>query len=209
MGIRVDRRAIKDTEKVFHLRRPTDAEIHGQILSVRGRSFSDPTFLSLNGLPVTQDIGPFARDRSKSSLGFGEAVFQAAKRAFATWQMFDLGWVRIVNLKAPIEFGQIIAVEVCALGLWSVNLSEIRETIDVKNEYGFIYATTKQHVEQGEESFLIRLDPVAGEVSYELEAVSRPRHLLAKLGFPVTRSYQHRFARDSHRRMREAVNLNL
>jgi uncharacterized protein (UPF0548 family) len=122
--------------------------------------------------------------------------------------MFDLGWVRVVNETAPIESRQIIAVEVRTLGLWSVNLSQIWETIDTETAFGFIYATTKQHVEQGEESFVLRLDSATGEVSYELEAVSRPRHILARLGFPVARFFQHRFARDSHRRMRDAVNLN-
>ena len=123
--------------------------------------------------------------------------------------MFDLGWVRVVNEAAPVQTKQIIAVEVRTLGFWSMNLSQIREIIDTETQFGFIYATTKQHVERGEESFLIRLDSVTGEVSYELEAVSRPRHFLARLGFPVTRYFQRKFVRDSHRRMREAVNLNL
>jgi uncharacterized protein (UPF0548 family) len=121
--------------------------------------------------------------------------------------MFDLGWVRVVNRSAPIECGQIIAVEVRALGFWSVNLSQILETVDSETEFGFLYSTTLHHVEQGEETFLLRFDPATGEVSYELEAVSRPRHFLARAGYPVTRSFQHRFARDSHRRMRQAVTL--
>jgi len=42
-------------------------------------------------------------------------------------------------------------------------------------------------------------------VIYRLEAVSRPRAFLARLGFPITRSFQHRFVRDTHRRMHEQV----
>jgi uncharacterized protein (UPF0548 family) len=57
------------------------------------------------------------------------------------------------------------------------------------------------HVEEGEELFLLEFDPATGQVSYQLEAVSRPRNLLARLGFPITRAFQHRFARDSHQRM--------
>ena len=119
--------------------------------------------------------------------------------------MFDLGWVRVVNASAPIECGQIIAVEVHSLGLWSVNLSRIIETVDSETEFGFFYSTTSHHVEQGEETFLLRFDPPTGEVSYELEAVSRPRQSLARVGYPVTRSFQHKFARDSHERMRQAT----
>ena len=121
--------------------------------------------------------------------------------------MFDLGWVRVVNADVPIKCGQIVAVEVRALGLWSVNLSQILETVDSETQFGYLYSTTLQHVEQGEETFLLRFDPATGEVSYELEAVSRPRHILARAGYPIARHFQHRFARDSHRRMRQAVTL--
>jgi len=119
--------------------------------------------------------------------------------------MFDLGWVRVVNTAAPIECGQIIAVEVHALGLWSVNLSQILETVDSETQFGFLYSTKLHHIEQGEETFLLRFDSATGEVSYELEAVSRPRHFLARAGYPMMRSFQHKFARDSHRRVRQAI----
>jgi uncharacterized protein (UPF0548 family) len=117
--------------------------------------------------------------------------------------MFDLGWVRVANPGAPIAVGQIVAVEVRALGLWSINLSQIIETVDTLTRFGFIYSTTRSHVEEGEERFLLEHDQATGEVVYRLEAVSRPRALLARLGLPVTRHFQHRFARDSHRRMGE------
>ena len=165
--------------------------------------------MSIYGEPAPLDPGRFAHDQSQSILGFGDEVFSSAKRAFMNWKMFDLGWVRVVNAAAPIKCGQIIAVEVRALGFWSVNLSRILETVDSETQFGFLYSTTNQHVEQGEETFILRRNPKTAEVSYELEAVSRPRHFLARLGFPVTRFFQHRFARDSHRRMREAVNLNV
>jgi uncharacterized protein (UPF0548 family) len=114
----------------------------------------------------------------------------------------------MLNTSALIACGQVVAVEVHSLGLWSVNLSLILETVDSGTRFGFLYSTTAEHVEQGEETFVLNYDPATGEVSYELEAVSRPRHVLAKLGYPVTRFFQHRFARDSHRRMRQAVTLN-
>jgi uncharacterized protein (UPF0548 family) len=165
--------------------------------------------LSIGGALAAVDPGTFAHDRSRSSLGFGDEVFASAKRAFVNWKMFDLGWVRVVNTTAQIECQQIIAVEVRALGFWSVNLSRILETVDTETQFGFLYSTTNQHVEQGEETFILRRNPETAEVSYELEAISRPRHFLAQLGFPMARFFQHRFARDSHRRMREAVNLNV
>ena len=194
---------------MFRLRRFTSAEIDEKILSVSASPPGSPRLLSIGGALVTADSRKFAHDRSRSSLGFGDEVFASAKRAFVNWKMVDLGWVRVVNAAAPIECGQIIAVEVHALGLWSENLSRILETVDSATQFGFLYSTTNQHIEQGEETFMLRHNPETAEVSYELEAVSRPRHFLARLGFPMSRFFQHRFARDSHRRMREAVNLNL
>jgi uncharacterized protein (UPF0548 family) len=119
--------------------------------------------------------------------------------------MFDLGWVRVANPGAEIAVGQAVAVEVRSVGLWSVNVSKIVAVLDTGNHFGFIYATTSMHVEQGEERFLLEFERAPGDVSYDLEAVSRPRSLLARMGFPVTRHFQHRFARDSHRRMREVA----
>jgi uncharacterized protein (UPF0548 family) len=194
---------------VFRFRRLTSAEIDVRILSASEGPSGSPRLLSIGGALATIDPDTFAQDRSRSSLGFGDEVFASAKCAFVNWKMFDLGWVRVVNTTAQIECQQIIAVEVFALGLWSVNLSRILETVDSDTQFGFLYSTTNQHVEQGEETFILRRNPETAEVSYELEAVSRPRHLLARLGFPMARFFQHRFARDSHRRMREAVNLNL
>jgi uncharacterized protein (UPF0548 family) len=147
----------------------------------------------------------FARDHSRSLLGKGEDCFAAAKLAFERWAMFDLGWVRVANLDAKIALGQPVAVEVKSLGLWSLNVSTIVAVLDSPNQFGFIYATTPMHVEQGEERFLLEFDPATGDVIYDLEAVSRPRTFLARIGLPVTRHFQHRFAGDSHRRMREAV----
>ena len=130
-------------------------------------------------------------------------MFAAARLAFQQWAMFDLGWVRVANSQVLIASGQIVAVEAHTLGLWTLNLSRITEVVDEPARFGFVYATTEMHVEQGEERFLIELAPETGEVFYELEAISRPRNWFARLGLPATRNFQHRFARDSHRRMAE------
>lgn len=132
-------------------------------------------------------------------------AFENARRAFEHWVMFDLGWVRVENSSARIKVGQIVAVQVHALGLWSLNHSHILEVIATPNKFGFVYGTTQIHVERGEERFLLELDPPTGEVTYTLEAVSHPGSLLTWLGYPVTRRFQRRFAENSQRRMQDAV----
>jgi uncharacterized protein (UPF0548 family) len=147
----------------------------------------------------------FAHDRSRTCLGDGELGFAAAVRAFERWVEFDLGWIRVANPSAEIRVGQIVAVEARALGLWSLNLSEIVDVARTATCFGFLYKTTPHHVEEGEERFVLTQEPETGAVWFELEAVSRPRSALARLGFPYTRACQHRFARESHWQMREAT----
>jgi uncharacterized protein (UPF0548 family) len=145
------------------------------------------------------------RDYSRTVLGFGDDAFTSARTAIARWREFDLGWVQVADTCVPFATGQIVAVIAHAAGLWSVNLSRIVDTIDTPRQFGFMYSTTPKHVERGEERFLIERDENTGEVSYTLEAVSRPRAALARLAYPYTRKMQHRFARESHTRMADAV----
>ena len=188
---------------MFQLTRPNAAAIDAKIAAASRLGWNEPRFLDCRG-----DVGStslptgFVRDRSESALGQGPNVFAEAKAAFARWVMFDLGWTRVANLQAPIRLGEIVAVEVFALSLWSVNLSRIVDVVDEPERFRFVYATTPLHAEEGEERFLLTLASRTGEVRYELEAVSRPHAWLARLGYPVTRSFQHRFARNSHARMR-------
>lgn len=182
------------------------AAIEKQIAAARSLPHRGPQFLTIQSHLQSPRL-PFiyAHDQSRTCIGQGDGVFEAARRAFSRWAMFDLGWVCVANPSASIVNGQIVAVEVHSLGLWSLNLSRIVEVVDNPARFGFLYATTTLHVEQGEERFLLDLDPATGEVWYELEAVSRPQSPLARIGLPITRAFQHRFARDSHRRMKQVT----
>jgi len=192
---------------VFTLKRPSASAIEQQLAAASRLPAATPELLPLTRNPISPpNIPPgFVHDHSRSNLDQGPAALAAAKRALKNWQMFNLGWVRVANLEAQISPGQIVAVEVHSLGLWTLNLSRIRGVVDTPTAFGFLYTTTTMHVEEGEERFLLEFTPETGEVFYDLEAVSRPRNPLARIGFPVTRAFQHRFARDSHQRMRQAV----
>jgi uncharacterized protein (UPF0548 family) len=195
---------------VFRLKRPNPAAIDAEIAAAEHLSADGPHILMLpKGLQTGFIPHGLAHDNSRSYLGRGADVFAKAKRTFQQWSMFDLGWARVANPQASIEAGQVVAVEVFCLGLWSLNLSRITDVVDTDGTFGFIYSTTYRHVEQGEERFLLEFDLATGDVWYELEALSRPRNVLARIGCAYTRAMQHRFARDSHRRMKLAVNAEL
>ena len=191
---------------MFRISQPADREVERRVLKASMASDLRGEYLDPSGgvRPVGLPNG-FVLDSHSTRIGEGKEAFERAIQAFNTWTEFDLGWVRVANALAPIEVGRIVAVEVRSLGLWSLNLSRIVSVTQIQNRFGFIYKTTAAHVEEGEERFEIVLNPASGDVWYETEAVSRPRDWMALFGYPVTRAFQHRFARESHRRMRSAV----
>jgi uncharacterized protein (UPF0548 family) len=97
-----------------------------------------------------------------------------------------------------------MAVEAHTLGLWSVSLSRVTEIVDTTTRFGFLYTTTRRHIEEGQERFVVEL-AAGGDVLYLIEAVSRPRSALARLGWPLARALQGGFRRDSLERIRRAV----
>jgi uncharacterized protein (UPF0548 family) len=147
-------------------------------------------------------------DRTRVKLGQGEGDFRAACGALERWRQFDLGWVEAWPDHCPLEVGQVVAVLGRAIGLWWLNACRIvyvvRETEPIRR-FGFAYGTLPAHAESGEERFLVEWDPATDEVWYDILAFSRPQLLATRLGYPVVRRAQRRFARESAARMQRAV----
>lgn len=70
--------------------------------------------------------------------------------------------------------------------------------------FGFAYGTLLEHMESGEERFLIEYCEEDQSVFYDLLAVSRPGNVLTRLGYPVARHLQKQFARGSKKAMQDA-----
>jgi len=165
---------------------------------------SSPRLLTTSGLLGAPPKG-FAHDLSRSLIGRGPQNFFRACEALKQWEQFDLGWVRVTNPLPAILPGELVAVEAHTGCFWSINFSRITEVVNSPNRFGFMYTTTSHHIEEGQECFIVELDPESESVSYLIEAVSHPRHLLARAGHPFSRVMQHRFSRDSQARMKLAV----
>jgi uncharacterized protein (UPF0548 family) len=133
-------------------------------------------------------------DRNRIRLGSGREVLAKAQQALRSWDMFDLGWVSTFPRRVDIQPGAVIAVVVSHFGFWSVNVSRI---VFVENCSGFAYGTLEEHAESGEEKFTVSLDQTDGSVWYDILAFSKPNHALARIGYPLSRILQKRFARDS------------
>ena len=156
---------------------------------------------------ATKDTPPagYNVDHNRTNLGSGVETFKSAKRAIREWKMFDFPWIDLCWPDTPIEVGQNVAIVASHLGFYSLNASRIVYTIDEPDRFGFAYGTLTEHGEIGEERFSVEIHADTGEVWYDLLAFSRPGHILAKLGYPISRHLQHEFAKDSLAAMRRAA----
>ena len=147
-------------------------------------------------------------DHNRILMGTGAEDFRAATRAVQHWRMFDMPWVELHPRNTPIEPDSTVAIVVRHFGFWSLNAARIVYVIgeggDI-DKFGFAYGTLAEHAESGEERFSVEFHHESGEVWYDLFAFSRPNHFLARLGYPLSRMLQRRFAQDSKQAMARAV----
>ena len=107
-----------------------------------------------------------------------------------------------------LEKGATVAIKTRTGGLWSLSAARVVYMVDEGEpikRFGFAYGTLPDHVERGEERFLIEWNLSDDRVWYDILAFSQPRHPLVRLGFPYARMLQKRFARDSLLVMKSAV----
>jgi len=120
--------------------------------------------------------------------------------AIRGWQMFNMPWLRLYWPTTPIEVGATVAILVDHLGFHSLNAARIVYVVDDDGpvcRYGFAYGTLTDHSERGEERFTVEWNRSEDKVWYAILAFSRPQKALAKLGYPVSRMLQRRFAEAS------------
>lgn len=180
---------------MFLRSKPTEEVVHQFISTQQALPFS------YTEVGATQTGAPagFTVDHNRVKLGHGEGAYQRAVSALHSWKHFDLGWVTIVPQNIPVEVGRTVAVQAKTFGFWSLSACRIVYVIEEREpmrKFGFAYGTLPDHVECGEEKFTIEwLED--NSVWYDIYAFSRPRHSLVKLGFPLARRLQRRFARES------------
>ena len=186
--------------------RPTPSKISEFLSQQLNSSFSYQEVGASDGtLPAGYNV-----DHNRVELGKGPEVFTAAIQAIKEWKMFNIGWCEVFPPRAAITRDTNVAILAHHLGFYSLNASRIVYLIDEEQpirRFGFAYGTLEDHSEQGEERFSVEMDPNTGHVIYDLLAFSRPRHPLARIGYPFSRMFQKRFARDSKLAMVTAVSV--
>lgn len=189
---------------MLFLRRPT-AEAIRSFLASQARL--DLTYSAV-GATATNPPAGYVVDHTRCKLGAGEEVFAAAKAALERWQQFRLGWLEASPEYTPIKEGQVVAILARSIGLWWLNACRIVVVVDEDRpvkRFGFAYGTLPDHAGSGEERFLVEWDREEGSVWYDILAFSRPRHFLARMGYPWVRRTQKRFGRESAAAMCRAV----
>ena len=189
---------------MFSFRKPSTESVHCFLSDQKNRDF---TYSAVGATSSTPPAG-FVVDHTRIKLGNGEQVFEAAKNAISRWEHFRLGWVKVSSKDIPIEKGQVVGVLAGVFGLWCLNACRI---VAVVNEvgsvsrYGFVYGTLPGHVASGEERFQVEWHRSDDTVWYDILAFSRPNHFLTRLGYPMVRRIQKKFARDSTAAMQLAI----
>ncbi len=182
---------------MFTIREPNERDVSDFIASQRDLPF---TYAEVGATNATPPSG-YNVDHNRIQLGNGEATYKQAVEALKNWRQFELGWVAIVPRGIAVEVGATVGVKARAFGMWSLNATRVVYVIDEPRRFGFAYGTLPDHVECGEERFLVEwLDD--DSVWYDILAFSLPRHPLVRAGFLFARMLQKQFARDSLSRMK-------
>ena len=185
---------------MFLLSRPTEEQIRQFLFAEHHKPFSYPD----HGITALAMPRGYTVDHNRIRLGNGREVFKRGVEALKRWEMFNFPWLHLCWPDAPIETGTTVGVLAHLAGIWSLNACRIVFVIDEEGEvsrYGFAYGTLPEHVERGQESFVIEWHSKDDSVWYDIFAYSRPNHVIARIGYPITRLLQKRFARNSMKAM--------
>jgi uncharacterized protein (UPF0548 family) len=190
---------------MLSLRRPSIGMMRDFLAA---QSQLDFTYAEVGSTATVPPTG-YAVDHTRVRLGEGETIFARAKAALGRWDHFRLGWVEAWSPATAIEPGRVVAVLARKFGVWSLNACRIVYVVDQPGpieRFGFAYGTLPDHVEMGEERFVVEWDEAtSGEVWYDILAFSRPHHPLVRLANPYIRRVQKRFGRESAAAMARAV----
>lgn len=190
---------------MFTIRRPTNEQIQAYLTWQAGQP------LSYDAVGCTREERPVMPgwnvDRNRVLLGHGREVFAAAKQAISRWKMFPREVARICYSDQQPRQDLMVGVlyKAWLAPLWILFPARVVWMVDEANRFGFAYGTLRDHPECGEERFVVEWHEADDSVWYDLLAVSRPAHWLARFGYPYTRWEQARFRRLSGEAMQKAV----
>jgi uncharacterized protein (UPF0548 family) len=150
----------------------------------------------------------YITDHNRIRLGKSAKVFDQSVNALNNWQHFNLGWLNVSDIHTNIEAGMQIGLICSFAPIWLLFACRILYVINEDGpikKCGFVYGTLPGHPETGEERFTIEWHDEDDSVWYDLLAFSKPGNLLTTIGYPLTRTLQKKFVKDSQRAMLSSI----
>jgi uncharacterized protein (UPF0548 family) len=188
--------------------RPGERAVRAFLERQRARRFSYPEVGATRDGIQRAEVAGYTHDHDRVRLGQGEAVWRRARAGLCAWRMFEVDGVYLCWPEAAIEVGTAVAVLARLAPLWTLNVCRIVHRVEIQGEverFGFAYGTVEGHAMDGEEVFVVERRGEDDSVWWERRAFSRPRHPFARIGRPLLRSIQARFAIGSVAAMIRAV----
>ena len=143
----------------------------------------------------------YRKDFVNTNLGSGQSTFSNAVQSMRAWHHFAMDWIHLFPENPAMEPTTTLLVCANHRMFWSVNACKIIDVIDESSEstkrFGYSYGTLPQHVEQGEELFLLEWDLVSDRVTYSILAYSKPNHPLVAIFWPAAGLIQDYFRKQS------------
>jgi uncharacterized protein (UPF0548 family) len=178
---------------VFALGRPSDDRLDAVLADQADAPYSYEAVGATRSGPLPEG---YRHDRRSVALGSGQSVFDRAVEGLRRWELHRAAGTRLRPVAPPLAEGVVVVQAIAAGPLTVVAPCRIVYVVDEPDAFGFGYGTLAAHPEEGEERFLVvRSGGPDGEVAFEITSFSRPRHVLAQLGRPVTRFMQVRVTR--------------
>ena len=153
------------------------SDLEGLLANCASESLTySPVGSSLDG------VTPNGLRRHRWSVALPPECFDRAVEAIRAWEVHRSADLSVLA-DGPIEVGTNVAMG-APLPLGFVDVTcRVVAVVEESDRRGFAYGTLPVHPESGEEAFIIVRDDSG--VRFEVAAVSKPRHPLARLVPPV------------------------
>lgn len=132
----------------------------------------------------------FRHDSFSRIVGSSPGDYERARLGIERWAAHRGSGVEVFPSDATVVEGATVVVLTRQLGLWVLGACRIESVIDEPERFGFVYTTLPDHPECGYESFVISVSD--SEVTFDIEATSRPGIPLVRIAAPVTKVLQRR-----------------
>ena len=184
---------------MFSLHQPSQAELARIVAEQDGRELSYPEQGATGGAMPTG----YRHDQWETDLGaFDAAAFERLAVALSHWQA-QIGAGLTIDPPDEVRPGLTFALCFRVAGLYVTAAGRVVYVISEPDRRGFAYGTLPHHPEQGEEAFQLIHDGM--RMLFRVTSFSRPRHPLARLGAPVSRTIQARTNRAYLTAVRDAA----